>query len=223
MQPRNKLGKQTVNLGNNVSILSGASVVGQKEYNGPLGGGFDIIMPDNYWDEKTWEKAESKMQEQAAITAISKAEKQIGDVDIMLSGDLLNQCTGTSYGLRSLNLPFYGLYGACSTMAESISLGAILVDGGYAENAVCGTSSHFCSSERQFRMPLNYSGQRPPTSQSTVTAAAMAVLSNEGCGPYITHVTIGKIVDKGITDALNMGAAMAPGIAIIGPCFFAAI
>ena len=131
-------------------------------------------------------------------------------MDAIFAGDLLNQCIGSSYGLRELEIPFYGLYGACSTMAESLSLGSILIDGGFASNVVCGTSSHFCSSERQFRMPLEYGGQRPFTAQSTATASGMTVLSEKGEGPYITAVTTGKIVDKGIKDGLNMGAAMAP-------------
>jgi stage V sporulation protein AD len=211
MQAPKKMGGQTAQITGGVSVLSGASVAGQKENEGLLKNKFDIVMNDNYWEEKTWEKAESKMQKEAVSAALAKAGKR--SADLILAGDLINQCTGTSYGLRDSNIPFYGLFGACSTMAQSLSVGAMLIDGGFAETAVCGTSSHFCSAERQFRLPLNYGGQRPPTAQITVTGAAMTVLSNEGGAPYITHVTTGKIVDKGIKDALNMGAAMAPAAA----------
>ena len=210
MKSSKKLGKQSYNISNCVSIEGYAAVGGKKESEGPLGTAFDITMEDGYYGEKTWEKAESKMQREAVSKAVSKSGKSLSDIDVIMSGDLLNQCIGSSYGLRELEIPFYGLYGACSTMAESLSLGAMLVDGGFVNNAVCGTSSHFCSSERQFRMPLEYGGQKPFTAQSTATASGMVVLSQEGDGPYITGVTTGKIVDKGIKDGLNMGAAMAP-------------
>ncbi|MBQ7953441.1 MAG: stage V sporulation protein AD [Clostridia bacterium] len=205
-----KLGKQSYNITGCVSIEGYACVGGKKESEGPLGSAFDITTDDGYFGEKTWEKAESKMQKEAVSKAVSKAGKSLSDMDAIFAGDLLNQCIGSSYGLRELEIPFYGLYGACSTMAESLSLGSILIDGGFASNVVCGTSSHFCSSERQFRMPLEYGGQRPFTAQSTATASGMTVLSEKGEGPYITAVTTGKIVDKGIKDGLNMGAAMAP-------------
>ncbi|MEE1042839.1 MAG: stage V sporulation protein AD [Clostridia bacterium] len=210
MKNAKKLGKQSYNITSCVSIQGYACVGGKKESEGPFGPNFDIITDDGYFGEKTWEKAESKMQKEAVIKAVSKSGKSISDIDTIFAGDLLNQCIGSSYGLRELEIPFYGLYGACSTMAESLSMGAIMIDGGFASNVVCGTSSHFCSSERQFRMPLEYGGQRPFTAQCTATASGMAVLSNNGNGPYITHITTGKITDKGIKDGLNMGAAMAP-------------
>lgn len=210
MQNCKKRGKQSYEIEGTVSINGFACVGGKKESEGPLGPKFDCITEDGYYGEKTWEKAESKMQKEAVSKAVSKAGKSLSDMDAILAGDLLNQCIGSSYGLRELEIPFYGLFGACSTMAESMSIGAMLVDGGFVNNAVCGTSSHFCSAERQFRMPLEYGGQRPFTAQSTATASGMVVISNEGQGPYITHVTTGKITDKGIKDGLNMGAAMAP-------------
>ena len=210
MRNTKKMGKQSYNITGCVSIEGYACVGGKKESEGPLGPYFDITNDDGYFGEKTWEKAESKMQKEAITKAVSKSKKSLSDIDMIFAGDLLNQCIGSSYGLRELEIPFYGLYGACSTMAESLSLGSLVIDGGFAENVVCGTSSHFCSSERQFRMPLEYGGQRPFTAQCTATASGMVVLSNNGNGPYITGITTGKIVDKGIKDGLNMGAAMAP-------------
>lgn len=210
MKCKNKIGTQTVNISNVVKIISSATVAGTTEQQGKLKGKFDILMDDGYFGEKTWEKAETKMQQEAAKCAVQKANLSLTDIDIAFSGDLLNQCTGTGYGMRDLQVPFYGLFGACSTMALSLSLGAMIIDGGFAKYTLCGTSSHFCSAEKQFRMPLAYGGQRPPTAQRTVTGSGMVILSNEGKGPYITQITTGKIVDKGIKDATNMGPAMAP-------------
>ena len=210
MQNFKKTGKQSYKISGTVSVEGFACIGGKKESEGPFGAKFVAITDDGYFGEKTWEKAESKMQKEAITKAVSKAGKSLSDIDVIFAGDLLNQCIGTAYGIRELEIPFYGLYGACSTMAESLSLGAMMIDGGFSKTAVCGTSSHFCSSERQFRMPLEYGGQRPFTAQLTATASGMVVLSNEGNGPYITAVTTGKIVDKGIKDGLNMGAAMAP-------------
>lgn len=208
-----KLGRQTIKTEKDVKIISSATVAGTKEQEGRLKGRFDILMDDGYYNEKTWEKAETKMQFEAANAAVSKAGISLGDIDISFAGDLLNQCTATGYCFRGLNVPFCGLYGACSTMALSLSMGMMAVGGGFAKYALCGTSSHFCSSEKQFRMPLAYGGQRPPTAQRTVTGSGMAVLSPEGTGPVVTEATIGKITDKGIKDGMNMGAAMAPAAA----------
>ena len=210
MQNYKKMGKQSYGINTPVCITGYACIGGKKEGQGPFGAHFDYITDDGYYGEKTWEKAESKMQKEAASRAVTKAGKSLSDIDVVFSGDLLNQCIGSSFGLRDLEIPFYGLFGACSTMAESLSLGAMMVDGGYAKNVVCGASSHFCSAERQFRTPLEYGGQRPFTAQCTATASGMVVLSSEGNGPCITHITTGKITDKGIKDGLNMGAAMAP-------------
>ncbi|MBR2916469.1 MAG: hypothetical protein IKC07_02565 [Clostridia bacterium] len=205
-----RIGKQTVKLQNPISIISSANVVGQKEGEGPLSDYFDIIMEDAEWGEDTWEKTESKMQHDTVSRAISNASLSPSDIDYILAGDLLNQCISSSFGLRDLNIPFFGVYGACSTMAETISLGSMLIDGGFAKNIVCVTSSHFCTAERQYRLPLEYGGQRPPTAQWTVTGSGSVVLSSSEKGPFITHITTGKILDMGIKDANNMGAAMAP-------------
>ncbi len=192
------------------SILSFASVVGKKEGEGPLSSYFDIVEYDTKFGEKTWEKAESKMQQIASQTALDKANLKKKDIDIMFAGDLLNQCIGSGYSARELNIPFYGLYGACSTMAESLSLASIFVSFNIVNRALALTSSHFCSAERQFRQPLEYGGQRTPTAQWTATGSG-AIIVEKNCGaPYVKAVTIGKITDLGIKDISNMGAAMAP-------------
>ena len=208
-----KTGQQTITLPNPPSILAGAAIVGKKEGEGPLAEDFDYILNDDMWEEKSWEKAESKLQKNAVLTAISKAGIKESDIDFLLGGDLINQCVGASYGLRDFDIPFFGLYGACSTMTEALTLGAMLISAGYAKNTACVTSSHFCTAEKQFRFPLEYGGQRTPTSQWTVTGSGCAVLSSVGDGPYITQLTPGKIIDMGITDVNNMGAAMAPAAA----------
>ena len=205
-----RLGRQTVALAHPPSVLSFANIGGKFEGQGPLADYFDEINPDSFFGEKTWEKAESAMQKTVLQRALQKAELTPGDLDYILAGDLLNQCIGSSFGLRDFRIPFYGLYGACSTMGESLSLASLLIDGGYADRAAALTSSHFCTAERQYRMPVPYGSQRTPTAQWTATAAGCAILGREGSGPAVTAVTCGKIVDKGITDANNMGAAMAP-------------
>ena len=205
-----KLGRQTAALSNPPSIAGHACVVGKKEGDGPLANTFDLIQQDDTFGETTWEKAETAMQKLALSAALDKAKQPASALDYLFAGDLLNQCIGSGFAVRGQDVPFYGLYGACSTMAESLSLAAMLLDGGFGEWAGAMTSSHFCSAERQYRTPLEYGGQRTPTAQWTATAAGAAVLAREGPGPYITHVTAGKIVDKGITDTNNMGAAMAP-------------
>ena len=205
-----RLGSQTVALANPPSVLSFANIGGKQEQEGPLAAWFDQLNKDSFFGEQTWEKAESAMQKAALQQALDKAGLQPGDLDYILAGDLLNQCIGSSFSLRQFGIPFYGLNGACSTMGESLALAAMLIDGGFARRAAAMTSSHFCTAERQYRMPVPYGSQRPPTAQWTATAAGCTVLSADGPGPYITHVTCGRIVDKGITDANNMGAAMAP-------------
>lgn len=208
-----KTGKQTIIFKNPPRIKGYYSVVSKKEGEGPLKEYFDAIIEDAKFGEETWEKAESKFVKTAIENAIKKAKISVMDVEYIFSGDLLNQCAGSSYGIREFGIPLFGLYGACSTMAESLSLAAIMIDGEYAKNTVAVTSSHFCSAERQFRFPLEYGGTRPATSQWTVTGSGAVVLSREGDGPYIKSVTTGKIVDLGIKDANNMGAAMAPAAA----------
>jgi stage V sporulation protein AD len=205
-----RVGRQTVALQTPPSVLSFANIGGKFEKQGPLHEYFDELEEDSFFGEKTWEKGESVMQKRVLQTAVQKAGLRTEQLDYILAGDLLNQCIGTSFGLRETNAPFYGLYGACSTMGESLSLAALLIDGGYASLAAAMTSSHFCTAERQYRMPVPYGSQRTPTAQWTATAAGCTILGSEGPGPYITHVTCGKIVDKGITDVNNMGAAMAP-------------
>ena len=206
-------GKQTVRLQNPPSIVSTASIVGPKEGQGPLKLYFDTIIDDELWGEKTWEKAESKLVREVFSNIVKNANKSPNDIDYIFAGDLLNQCIAATFGLREAEIPFFGLYGACSTMAESMNLGAMSIDGGFADNVVCLTSSHFCSAEKQFRFPLELGSQRPPTAQWTVTGSGGVLLSNQGTGPYVTYVTTGKIVDMGIKDSNNMGAAMAPAAA----------
>ena len=205
-----RVGKYTVRLSSPPSVAAAACVVGQKEGEGPLREWFDYISEDSYFGQKSWEKAESAMQQRCFSLCCDKAKTAPSDIDYLLSGDLLNQCAGSAFAVRDLPVPYFGLYGACSTMAESLSLAAMLIDGGFARTTCSLTSSHFCSAERQFRQPLEYGGQRTPTAQWTVTGAGALILKSEGTGPFITHITTGHVVDAGVTDASNMGAAMAP-------------
>ena len=207
-----KIGKQTIKFNNPPTIVDCASIVGPKEAQGPLSKYFDQTLDDEFWGEKTWEKAESKIIKETVNTVISKSGIPSTQIDCMFAGDLLNQCISSSFGLRELGIPFFGVFGACSTFVESLSLGAICAES-FANNVLCATSSHFCSAEKQFRFPLELGNQRPPTSQWTVTGAGSAILSKNGNGPYITHITPGKIIDFGIKDGNNMGAAMAPSFA----------
>ena len=205
-----KIGKQTIKLDNPPTIVETASIVGPKEANGPMASYFDKCLEDEFWNEKTWEKAESKIIKETAHMVIEKSGISSSEIDYCFAGDLLNQCISSSFGLREINIPFYGVFGACSTFVEGMSLASMLLDGGAGTNSLCATSSHFCSAEKQFRFPLELGNQRPPTSQWTVTGAGAAILSTNGNGPFITHITPGKIIDMGIKDANNMGAAMAP-------------
>jgi stage V sporulation protein AD len=208
-----RLGGQTIKLEKPPSILSAATIVGRKEGEGPLGQYFDKVLSDNLWGEKSWEKAECRMYQEATQMVIAKAGKQSQDINYLFGGDLLNQIITANFAARTLGIPFFGLYGACSTLTESMSLGAIVISGGYAHNVICATSSHFCTAERQYRFPLEMGAQRPPTAQWTVTGAGAFLLSSDDKPPYITHVTTGKVIDYGITDINNMGAAMAPAAA----------
>lgn len=205
-----KLGKQTIKFENTPYIISHASVGGCKEGEGPLKNEFDMIVSDDKMGQISWDLAEGAFQKTAVEIALKKSNLKNEDMEYILSGDLQNQCAATHYGLRETNIPFLGLYGACSTMVEGLSIGAMLVSAGYAKKLIALTSSHFCSAEKQYRNPLEYGGQRTPTAQWTATAAGAAVLSDTGSGAKITHATTGKIVDKGICDVSNMGAAMAP-------------
>ena len=192
------------------SILSFAAVVGKKEGEGPFGKFFDMIEEDEYFGQESWEKAESEIIRRSAFLAMKKGALEKGNLDFAISGDLLNQCISSGYALRDMGVPFFGVYGACSTMAESLALGSLIIGGGGAENILCATSSHFCSAEKQFRTPLEYGGQRTPNAQWTVTGSGSAIISSKSGSPRIEAITCGKIVDLGITDIGNMGAAMAP-------------
>lgn len=208
-----KIGRQTVYLKNSPCVISSAGVVGRREGDGPLGSEFDRVFEDGRMNEDSWEKAESDLHRCAVETAISKAGLSAADIDLILAGDLLGQSMGTTFGIRELNIPFLGLYGACSTMALSLATAALFVDSGAVNVAVASTSSHFCSAEKQFRLPLEYGGQRPPQAQWTATASGAAVIGKEKGNVTVSSLTYGKICDLGITDANNMGAAMAPAAA----------
>ena len=205
-----RVGERTIIFENKPTILSYGSVVGKKEHEGPLSSEFDTYTIDSFFGEKTFEKAESKLQKTAVQTALDKGGFKDSDIDNIFAGDLLNQCTGTTFGIRELGIPFAGVYGACSTMALSLAAAAVCVDSRIAETAAASTSSHFCSAEKQFRMPLEYGGQRTPTAQWTATAAGAAIVSGKESKIHIEKVIIGRIQDYGIKDPNNMGAAMAP-------------
>lgn len=225
---KNKLGKQTFIFPLMPRIVGSYSIVGEKEGKGPMAKWFDMILEEDTYGEKTWEKSESKMLKQAMLLALQKSGRNKDDIDSILSGDLINQIMSSTFMARDLAIPFLGLYGACSTMTESMVLGSLMIDGGYASNILVGASSHYCTAERQFRMPLEHGNQRPPSAQWTATAAGAMVLSATDKGDsavtqgqtmpqgqaikelYITHATVGKIIDTGIKDVNQMGAAMAP-------------
>lgn len=206
-----RIGRYTVKMSNPPVVAGYGSAVGKKESEGPLAEYFDNIFTDTSMGEKTWEAAESDYLNTAVTTALERALTQSGDVDGIFSGDLLDQCIASTFGLKELGAQHIGLFGACSTMALSTALAATCVDGGAMNCAVAATGSHFCSAERQFRFPLEYGGKRTPTSQWTVTGSGALVIKNKGSGAaHINAVTFGRIVDFEITDANNMGAAMAP-------------
>lgn len=209
---------QTVTFDTPVCVFSTGSIVGDMENLGPLNGRFDVVLEDDTWGEKSWEKAEQKMFETSVRMAAQKGLLNVKDIDCLLSGDLLNQITTSNFTARNLGIPYIGLYGACSTMTESLLLGAMLIDGGFADCAACGASSHFSTAERQFRTPLELGNQTTPTSQRTVTGSACTILTGGGFNHgrrtfenvHITGGTIGRVIDLGVTDVNNMGAAMAP-------------
>ncbi|MCT8977195.1 stage V sporulation protein AD [Clostridium sp. CX1] len=205
-----KIGKHTVKIESKPRIIAATSIVGPKEGEGNLKSYFDTILQDDLNGKESFEKAESDMLYNAVVQSIKKAKIKEEQIDFLLAGDLLNQLTSSSFAARGMNIPFLGLYGACSTMTESLGVAAMLMDGNFANYVVAATSSHFAAAERQFRFPLEFGNQRPPTAQWTVTGAGSMVLGKEGNYPYITHVTIGKVKDYGINDPNNMGAAMAP-------------
>jgi stage V sporulation protein AD len=210
MKSSNKRGRQSFHLPNKPVITAWASVAGKKESQGPLADQFTQTYQDTYFGEKTWEQAEKRLQQLVLEQLASKAGMRTTDFSLVYSGDLLNQCIGSSFSLNRTEIPHLGLYGACSTMAQSLLLAAMTVDGGYSDQVVALTSSHFASSERQYRFPLGYGGQRTPTAQWTVTGAGAALVCPQGNGPFIDCCTIGTVTELGIQDAGNMGAAMAP-------------
>ncbi len=210
-----KITRNTFIMENPPTIRSFASTAGKKEGEGPLGRYFDEVSEDAYFGQKTWEQGESELLKRTVLRAISKGGLVPDDIDYMFAGDLLNQCITSTYGLRDLNIPLLGIYGACSTMSEGLVLSSLVTDSGIGGNVVAATSSHFCTAERQFRFPLSYGSVRTPTAQWTCTASGAVVVSPKTSAPFIRAVTIGKIVDLGVTDANNMGAAMAPAAAYV--------
>lgn len=195
----------------NTRIISASSVVGHKEHDGPIGECFDIFDEKDKFKKNTWEKAESEMQRLALSLALEKAGFAESEIDALFAGDLLNQCVSSAYGLLDFDIPYFGLYGACSTAVEGIMLSSLLISGGHYKKCAAVTSSHFCSAEQQYRNPLEYGGQRAPTAQWTVTGSGAFIIGNEESqGVRITHALPGIVIDKGVNDAANMGAAMAP-------------
>ena len=215
-----RIGKYTIEMENSPTILASAGVCGKKESQGPLGDQFDKVFQDTTLNEPSWEKSESRLQAEAVNTALKKLNMETSQINYIFAGDLLNQCMSSSFGLRELGIPFLGQFGACSTMAQTLFLAATTIEAGISDYSVAVTSSHFCSSERQFRFPLNYGGQRTPTAQWTVTGAGAAILGKDVSGPKIRRATVGIITDLGIKDVNNMGAAMAPAAAKTITSFF---
>ncbi|MGE5576593.1 MAG: stage V sporulation protein AD [Syntrophothermus sp.] len=208
-----KVGKQSITFQTPPRIVSTFTIVGPKEGQGPLGKEFDTVLDDSYYGETSWEKSEAKIVQEAVQNVIKRANLQPSDIDYVLAGDLLDQIISTNFGIRDIGIPFFGLYGACSTMAEALAMGSILVDGGYATRVIATASSHYNSAERQYRYPIELGVQRKPTSQWTVTGSGAALLAAEGQGPRVVGATIGKVVDMGVKDPNNMGTAMAPAAA----------
>ncbi|MGI6412435.1 MAG: stage V sporulation protein AD [Syntrophomonadaceae bacterium] len=208
--PSKKQGAQTIKFKNPPVVISWASMVGPKEGEGPWRNDFDLIIEDYLFGEKTWEKAESKMLRETIKLAMRKQNLEPKDVEVLLAGDLLNQVVSSNFAARELNIPFLGLYGACSTMAEALLIGSILIDGGFFERVAAAASSHHFTAERQFRFPTEQGVQPAASSQWTATASGCVVLQSTGVGPHITSATIGKVVDLGQTDMSDMGSAMAP-------------
>lgn len=211
------MGARTAALGNRPGIIAWASVAGQKEKNGPYGEKFDVVIPDELNGQQSFEAAERSMLETAVKLCTEHAGSRLSDVQMLLAGDLLNQIISAGFAARNLEIPFYGLYGACSTMSESLSIGGMLADGGYGDRIICATCSHFCTAERQYRAPLELGNQRTPTQQWTVTGSGAVMLAGGEAAKrarvVLTHATCGKVIDLGITDSNNMGAAMAPAAA----------
>ncbi|MFU0823654.1 stage V sporulation protein AD [Clostridium sp.] len=205
-----RAGSQTIRLDNKPKIIATTSIVGPKEGDGPLKDYFDIILEDDLNGEDSFEKAESSIMYKAVKETIKKAGLKEQDIHYLVAGDLLNQTAASNFAARDIDIPFLGLYGACSTMSESLAVASLLIDADYADYTIAATSSHFSSAERQFRFPLEMGSQRTPTAQWTVTGSGAMLLGKNGNFPYVTYVTLGKIKDYGQTDANDMGSAMAP-------------
>ncbi len=208
---------QTIYFKNAPRIIATSSIAGTKECEGFIGRYVETALDDDMFGESTFEKAECKMLSHVIHGAIENAGLDRHEIDMIVSGDLLNQIISASFAARDFSVPFLGVYGACSTMAESLAVSAAFLDGGHCEKVVAATGSHFASAERQYRYPLELGTTRPPQSQWTVTAAGASLLAREGNGVKVTAATLGKVVDYGITDVNNMGAAMAPPIGKIEP------
>lgn len=203
-------GHQSWEFRNRPVIIGTATVVGPDEGEGPLGNEFDIVHGDLRMEQDSWEKAEKKLLEEASKLAIENAGLTNDRINFYVGGDLMNQIISNSFAARTLSIPYLGIFGACSTSMEGLALASLIVDSGFGRNVVAGTCSHNCTVEKQFRYPTEYGSQKPPTAQYTVTGAGVAVLSERGDGPVVTGATIGRVVDMGIKDPYNMGAAMAP-------------
>jgi len=203
-------GHQTWVFDSKPTIIASAAVGGPHEAKGPLADDFDLLHEDFWLGQDSFEKAEKKLQEQACETAIKKANMKKEDVQFLMAGDLMNQTVPSSFAARTLGVPFLGLYGACSTSMEGLALASLLVDSKFAKNVLVCTSSHNAASEKQYRYPTEYGAQKPPTAQWTVTGAGAALVADHGDGPKVTTATIGRVIDMGLTDPFNMGAAMAP-------------
>lgn len=205
-----KLGNQTIKFSKAPKMIGTYAIAGVKEGQGNFGQYYDYVLKDDDFGEKKFEHSERKMIEHSIVNAIKKANLKESDIDMLLSGDLLNQIISSSFSARQINTTFLGLYGACSTMAETLAVGSCFIDGLYFNNVVCSTGSHFATAERQYRFPLELGNQRPPTSQWTVTGAGSSILSLTGKGNIISSATFGKVTDYNVKDVNNMGAAMAP-------------
>lgn len=204
------VGKQTIRYKTPPVITCAYATAGPREVQGPMGKCFDHPLKDELLDEDTWEKAEAKMVQCTVQGLLKKSGHTPADIHYIFAGDLENQVIASTFGIKDFNIPFFGLYGACSTMGESLCLASSLVAGGMADLVIAGTSSHNCAAEKQFRFPVEYAGQRTVTQTWTATASGFVIISRNGKGPKITAITPGKIVDLGIKDAFNMGACMAP-------------
>lgn len=210
------VGKASVTLDSDIYIIGSASVAGTKEGEGPLGHKIDVVGEDDWFGGQTWEEAESNLQKKAAGLALVDAGLKNKDMDFILAGDLLGQSIATTFGMENLEIPLLGVYGACSTCGEALALGSMLIDGGSARQVLCVTSSHFASAEKEFRYPLEYGNQRPVSATWTVTGAGGFVLGNvkgKRVKAKITGLTVGKVVDYGLKESMNMGACMAPAAA----------